>query len=197
MEEIVKNGYNAMAQKYVDGRSFLKSGKNVQKLLKLLPKNAEILDIGCGAGVGVDDLLLKAGHRVIGIDNSIEMIKMARKNCQAGEYLLGDMVQMYKGEYLVDAVVSFYAIFHIPRARHSEMINKWASYLKKDGLMLITMGDRAFEGMHNLHGEKMWSSQWGSEKNLQIVRAAGLEILEQVVDTSGAERHLVVMARKR
>lgn len=197
MEELVISGYNTIAQRYVAGRDALKSGKYIQKLLKLLPKKATVLDIGCGAGLGVDDYLLKVGNDLIGIDNSIEMIRLARRNCPAGEYKVEDMRDLVANEYSVDAIVSFYALFHVARSSHKSVLQIWASFLRKDGLLLLTMGDRAFEGVHSLYGVKMWSSQWGVEKNLELVREVGFEIVEHNLDTSGAERHLVVLARKR
>ncbi len=196
MTNIVRDGYEKIAQVYASNRAALRSGRHIQALVKLLPKKSNILDIGCGAGLGVDDLLLKAGHSVIGIDNSESMIKMARKNCPGGEYLIADMQTLEADDYQVEAIVSFYALFHTPRSRHSEMLFTWASYLTKGGLLLVTMGDRAFEGEHFLYSAKMWSSQWGVEKNLDIVRRAGFRILQHEIDTSGGERHLVVLAIK-
>ena len=108
------NSYDEIAGVYLANRNKLKSGKYVQQLLKYLPKNSRVLDLGCGAGVPVDDLLLKAGHRVIGMDISSEQIELAKNNCCEGEYLVGDIQDLRESEYRVDGVVSFYTIFHVP-----------------------------------------------------------------------------------
>lgn len=189
--------YDLIASEYLANRERLKSGKYVQKLLKLLPKNATVLDLGCGAGVPVDDVLIKAGHSVIGIDNSIEQIKLARKNCPRGTYEVRDIMELKRDEYMVEAVVSFYTWFHLPRAKQQERLETIASYLKKRGTLLITMGDREFEGEHTLYGARVWSSQFGSQKNRQIVELAGVEIIFEEIDTSGGERHQVILAKKR
>ena len=116
--DVVARGYDQMAAAYLSERAALKSGKYVQKLLTLLPKRAQILDLGCGAGVPIDDLFLKKGHQVTGIDISPVMIARARRACPEGDYLVGDIQGLQPGAYQVDAVVSFYALFHLPRARH-------------------------------------------------------------------------------
>jgi 16S rRNA G527 N7-methylase RsmG len=57
--------YDPIVKEYLATRDRLKSGKYVQQLLKYLPKKSTILDLGCGAGVPVDDILIKAGNFVL------------------------------------------------------------------------------------------------------------------------------------
>ena len=190
------SSYDTIAGTYLANRDRLKSGKYVQQLLKYLPKNSTILDLGCGAGVPVDDVLLKAGHEVIGIDISSEQIKLARKNCPRGQFMVSDIQDLQMGEYQVEAIISFYTIFHVPREEQGELLKKLASFLPEGGLLLITMGDREFEGEHVLHGEKMWSSQFGTAKNRKMVEGAGFRVITDELDTSGGERHQVLVAEK-
>lgn len=194
--DLVKTGYDIMARDYLDNRPRLKSTKYVQKLLKYLPKNSRVLDLGCGAGVGVDDLIIKAGHSVIGIDISKRQIELARKHSPKGEYSVGDICDLRPGDYQVQAVVAFYALFHVPRSEHAQILCTISQNLVKDGLLLVTMGDREFEGEHKLYGVPMWSSQWGTAKNRQLVESAGFKIVIDEIDTSGGERHQVILAEK-
>lgn len=189
--------YDKIAAVYLANRSNLKSAKYVQRLLKDLPKQANILDLGCGAGAPVDDLFLKAGHAVVGIDIASEQIKLARKQCPGAEYIVDDIQNLKPGQYSVQAVVSFYAIFHIPRERQAEWFKTISTYLPKGGKLLVTMGDREFEGKHLLYGQPVWSSQYGTVKNRQMIEAAGFKVLIDEIDTSGGERHQVVMGEKR
>lgn len=193
---VVRDSYDRMANKYLSERGRLKTAKYVHQLIKYLPNNSNILDLGCGAGVPVDDILIKTGHMVTGIDISTQQIKLARKNCPRGDYLISDIADLKKGEYSVGAVVCFYTLFHLPRTDHKKMISIMHSFLQKNGMLLITMGDREFEGEHKMHNEDMWSSQFGTVKNAQLVNAAGFEILMNEIDKSGGERHQIIMARK-
>lgn len=195
-QEIVAQGYNQIAGTYLAARGRLKSGKYIQKLLQYLPKQSTILDLGCGAGVSVDDILLKAGHEVIGIDISSEQISLARKHCPRGQYMVGNIQELKVGEYQVQAVVSFYTFFHIPRNEQGKMLKTLASFLPTSGMLLITMGDREFEGVHTLYGTPMWSSQYGTAKNSAMVEASGFNIIMDELDMSGGERHQVILAEK-
>lgn len=195
--DLVRDGYDKVASTYLANRDRLKSGKYIQQLLKYLPKNSIILDLGCGAGVPIDDVLLKAGHEVIGIDISSEQIKLARTSCPRGQYLVGDIQDLQVGEYRVQAVISFYTIFHVPREKQVSLVAIMASFLPAGGMFLITMGDREFEGAHDLHGVKMWSSQFGTAKNRKMVESAGFRVITDELDTSGGERHQIILGQKR
>jgi cyclopropane fatty-acyl-phospholipid synthase-like methyltransferase len=195
-DNVVRDGYDKVAATYLANRDRLKTGKYVQQLLKYLPKKSTILDLGCGAGVPVDDILMKAGHELVGIDVSSQQIKLARKNCIGGQYLVGDLVDLRENEYQVQAVVSFYTLFHISREQHPKILKIVASFLPPHGLLLITMGDREFEGQHLLHGVQMWSSQHGTVKNRKMIESSGFKILLDEIDISGGERHQIIMAEK-
>jgi cyclopropane fatty-acyl-phospholipid synthase-like methyltransferase len=195
--DLLRQSYDQIAKEYLANRARLRSAKYVNQLLKYLPKRSTILDVGCGAGVPVDDILLKAGHHVVGIDISPEQIKLARRNCPGGEYSVRDMQMLTPGEYEVQAIVSFYALFHVPRAMHGQLLKTMASYVPMGGLLLATMGDREFEGEHVLHGARLWSSQYGTAKNSKLVEAAGFTILLNEIDASGGERHQVILAQKQ
>jgi trans-aconitate methyltransferase len=185
-----------MVDQYLSHRDALKSSKYLYKLLPYLPKRATILDVGCGAGVPVDDLLNKYGHSVTGLDISPTMIDRARRLCPENNYVVRDMGTLKPAEFAVDAVVSFYALFHIPRTQHKHALTTWLSYLPVGGMLLATLGDVDFEGEHNLHGVRMWSSQWGVTKNRALLATLPLSILVDEVDTSGGEHHHVILARK-
>lgn len=193
---LVRDDYDRMANKYLSERDKLKTAKYLQQLMKYLPKNANVLDLGCGAGVPVDDIFIKAGYEVLGLDISKEQIKLARKNCPRGDYAVADIAELKMNEYQMDSVVCFYTLFHLPRTQHKTLLTVMQSFLQKNGMLLVTMGDREFEGKHVMHGEEMWSSQFGTARNHQIVCEAGFEIIMDELDRSGGERHQIILARK-
>lgn len=198
LNDFVKQGYNKVAENYAMGRSQFKSDIYLDKLNSLLAPHSTVLDIGCGAGKPVDSYFVSKGHKVIGIDISEKMIELAKKNVPKGEYKVTDMSELQKGEYFVDAVVSFYSIFHTPREKHQLLLNKINSFLPKGGLLLITMGSSEWEGKEeNFFGAEMFWSHYGSEKNTEIVKNAGFEVVLDKIDTAGNERHQVLLAKKK
>lgn len=195
-KKIVKQGYDQCAQKYLNERESFTTQKNIKDLSKKLPKGAEILDIGCGASVPIDKLLIENGFHVTGIDISPEQIKLAKINNPTGKFIVKDMTEIDFPMDSFDAVVSFYAIFHIKREEHQNLFHKIFSFVKPNGYLLVTMGSSEWEGIEEFHGVNMFWSHYGREKNLEIIKNAGFKIIYNVIDTSFGEKHLIVFAEK-
>lgn len=122
--DLVKEGYDKVAKTYSAQRDLFKNDKYLAELTRLLKPDSTILDIGCGSGIPVDKYLINKGFKVIGIDISDEQIKLAKQNIPEGTFEVTNMSDLKEGDYQVDAVVSFYAIFHIPREKHQELFKK-------------------------------------------------------------------------
>ena len=116
-KRLVSEGYNKIARRYSLSRNQFESLKYLEKLNSLLKPNSRILDLGCGAGKPVDEFFINHGHKIIGIDISSEQIRLAKKNIPAGLFKLKDITALKENEFEVEAVVSFYTIFHIPRKK--------------------------------------------------------------------------------
>lgn len=196
MNNDVRTGYNKVADAYLKYRDQFKNNRHLARLIELLPKGATILDIGCGAGIPIDSYLIKKGYRVKGIDISEKQIELAKKNVPLAQYEQKDMSELRYGEYKVDAVISFYAIFHTPRETHLDLLKKMHSFLLDKGILLITMGHSDWVGKENdFCGAEMSWSHYDAATNKKLILEAGFEILFDEIDTSGQEKHLVVLAK--
>jgi cyclopropane fatty-acyl-phospholipid synthase-like methyltransferase len=196
-KDLVKKGYNKSAERYLKRRNQFRNNKYLEKLNKHLKKRATILDIGCGAGKPIDYFFIKKGHKVIGIDFSKKQIDLAKKNVPEAEYKVQDFSKLKRNEYKVDAVVSFYAIFHIPRRQHQVLFKRINSFLPRGGLILVTMGSTAWEGVEeDFHGSKMYWSHYDPKKNKGIIKSTGFKIIFDEIDKGGRENHQIILAKK-
>ncbi|QQG43588.1 MAG: class I SAM-dependent methyltransferase [Candidatus Daviesbacteria bacterium] len=195
--DLVRQGYNKAAENYSSKRDQFKNNKYLEQLVKLLKPSAIVLDIGCGSGVPVDKYLVNKGFNVIGFDISEKQVELAKANVPKATFEVRDMSKLKEDEYKVDAVISFYAIFHTPREKHQDLFKKINSFLPQGGYILVTMGAGEYEGLEeNFHGTKMWWSHYGAEKNKEIVENAGFKILLDEIDIGGNERHQIILAQK-
>ena len=195
--DFVKQGYNKAAEHYAASRDQFENTKYLDKLNALLSSNSHILDIGCGAGKPIDSYFVSKGHSVTGIDLSEKMIDLARENVPEASYKVQDMTQLKENDYSVDAVVSFYAIFHTPRETHQELFKKINSFLPTNGLLLVSMGSSEWEGKEeNFHGIDMYWSHYDAKKNRKIVENSGFQVILDEIDGTANERHQILMARK-
>lgn len=157
----------------------------------------KLLDLGCGVGLPYDRYFSEKGFSVTGVDISAKHVERARRNVPSGTFLVGDFFsEDVKGRF--DAVVSFYAIFHIPREEHERLLEHVASLLREGGHILLTLGadDMACEVSEDFAGAPMAWSSYDAEKNKALVEEAGFDPL-LVAEDYREERHLWVLARKR
>lgn len=197
MNNLVKESYNKVAEHYSSNRDLFKNDKYLQKLADLLQPSSKILDLGCGSGIPIDKFFVDRGFKVTGIDISERQVELARQNLPEATFKVQDMSELQDGEYSVDAVVSFYAIFHTPKEQHHAIFQKINSFIPAGGLLLVSLGASEWEGEEEFHGAQMWWSHFGQEKNVELVGNAGFDILASEVDTTGGENHLVILALKK
>lgn len=196
-EKLVEQGYDRIAKKYHAMRRQFRHKKELAEFMLLLPKGANILDAGCGAGVPVAKALAKHGFKVTGIDISAQMLALARKNVPAGKFLKKDMARLDFKDNSFDGIVSFYAIIHVPRGKHSKIFLGFHRLLKKNGVMFVCMGPDEWEATEEYKGTQMFWSHYAPKKSLQIIKDSGFEIISGRLLKRGGETHYWVLARNK
>ena len=195
----VRAGYDRIAAEYAALRDLDASLPFLRRLDALLAPCSLVLDLGCGTGVPVDRWLIDRGHRVIGLDISHAMLDLARRNAPEAEYQLRDMAALDDGEFSVDAVVSFFAMFHLDRRRHRQFLRRIRSYLPVGGLLLVTTGRSDWEGEEDFLGVPMLWSHFDQAANRQLIADSGMEIffegLHADSPTDDTIQHPVFLAR--
>lgn len=74
-------GYEEVAEEFMARRSALWMGAEaVREWAAGLPAGATVLDLGCGHGVPVSEVLIDGGHRVYGIDASPTLVAVFRRH---------------------------------------------------------------------------------------------------------------------
>jgi len=167
----------------------------LNELLKRLPKKPSVLDLGCGSGVPFDKFLVQNNCNLIGIDNSKKHLALAKKLVKQAQFINGDFAKVnFKQKF--NAIVSFYAIFHIPRTEHKKLFKKILALLEKKGLILVTLGAEDMEStVDDFIGSKMMWSSYSLEKNKKLVEQSGFKILIAKEEKS-SEHHLWILAQK-
>ncbi len=197
--DIVKEGYNKIAEKYYQDRDLFKNKKEIENFIEQLPDDAVVLDIGCGGGVPVLKLLVEKGYSTKGIDFSKGMLELARKNVPEAKLILGDIMKTDFESESLDGIISTYAIIHIHRSHHPVLYLKIYNWLKQGGVMLVsTAKDECDEdySTNDYYGAHMVWSHPPARESLQMIRNAGFEILFDRQVTTGDETHLWILSKK-
>jgi ubiquinone/menaquinone biosynthesis C-methylase UbiE len=196
-EEIVRKGYGRNAEEYHATRHVYDNRKELVELANLLPENAKVLDVGCGAGVPVAEFLVRSGFDVTGIDFSENMLKLARKNVSKARFIKKDMTKLDFEDNSFDGLTAFYSIIHVPKEKHFPLFQSFHRILKPNGIMLICMGPDEWEATDDYHGAKMFWSHYSPEKSLQLVKDAAFRIVSDQILVRGGEKHYWIMARNK
>lgn len=195
--EIVRQGYDKIAKKYQADRRIFDNRKELEELASLLPKNAKVLDVGCGAGVPVVKSLVKSGFDVTGVDFSGSMLRLARRNVPEASFVKQDATKLGLETNSFDGLTSSYCIIHIPREKHSSLFRSFHEILKPTGLMLASMGSSEWEGTDRYYGVNMFWSHYSPEKSRRIVEDAGFQIIWDKIIESGEEKTYWILARNK
>jgi SAM-dependent methyltransferase len=200
-KELVKAGYNAIAQRYLEERT--PDSADVRLLKELtdrLPAGANILDAGCGAGLPIA-LMLSEQFNVTGVDFSEAQIELARRNVPRGKFICQDMTKLDLPEDSFDGICSYYAIIHIPREEHQALLANFHRMLKPGGLALLCRGaENLVDDIDEDYlGARMYWSHYDTDTYLKMLKDCGFSIVwsRYVADESweGAG-HLFVLAQK-
>lgn len=203
-EKIVALGYNEMAGDY--GNWTLRHERHdrdtyTNLLFEHLPDGSDLLELGCGPG-DPTTRALAARYNVTANDISESCLELARKNAPSARFILSDMTALEFAPGSFDAVVAYYAFHHVPRNRYEGLIRKIAGWLRPGGVFMAAFYPYDVDNLvtEDWHGSTMYWSSFGEEPTLQLIAAAGLEVmtksLESEVEDGRETTFLWVVARK-
>jgi len=107
----------------------------VLQAISMLPSGSRVLDIGCGTGVPVSDMLAKAGLEVIGCDISPKMIQLAQSRVN-GHFTVSDMLT-YEFEGKFAAVFIIFSHLQLSYTDFHSVVYKYANALRPGGILAL------------------------------------------------------------
>lgn len=199
---IVRRGYDLAAHGFLAMRVTEGADSDQLEILqhKLSP-SSRVLDAGCGSGVPVAQRLQVAGHRVIGLDLSATQLQLSRQLDIGLQPIQADLAALPFHDRSFEAVVSYYAVFHVPRDEHRKVLDEFNRVLVPQGLLLVCMGWKdvpADLDPESWLGAPMFWSHYDAVTNLQLIEASGFAVTrsEEVPDPNGHGSHQFVHATR-
>ena len=201
-KQIVRQGYDKVSYAYRSDDTPDEYGDYaswVHILAERLPEDSPVLDLGCGCGLPATKLLAER-FDVTGVDFSEVQIDRAKRLVPAARFLCGDISEQSFNAESYAAVVSFYAIIHMPLDEHPRLFKRIGEWLCPSGYFLGTVGHSAWTGTDEAHlgvaGGKMFWSHADEATNVRWIEQAGLHVHWTRYVPEGDGGHTLVLAQK-
>jgi ubiquinone/menaquinone biosynthesis C-methylase UbiE len=111
----------------------------VERIAALTPAGASVLDLGCGTGVPTAKILTESDHRVVGVDESEGMLRLARDQVPGAEFVHADIVDLPPAFGPFDAVTAFFSLLMLSRADIERTFGRVRGWLKPGGYFALGM----------------------------------------------------------
>ncbi len=132
------NGYEEIADQFIASRNPVIGAETVRQWSTILPRSAAILDLGCGHGFPISQVLVDEGFTVYGIDTSPTMVAAFRKRFPDAHARCESVEESDFFGCQFDAVVAWGLMFLLAEDVQATLIRKVAHALKPGGRFLFT-----------------------------------------------------------
>lgn len=205
-----RNSYDYIAEQWrsnLRGQAYADRVLNyVGKILEGLPLAARVLDLGCGTGIPIAKYIVQQGYHVVGVDQSKEMLKIAKDVVPEAEFIHGDMVTTQFGDNFA-AAIAWDSICHVERKHHAAIYRKLAGCLEPGGRLLLSLGgsdaadsisdDAGPEGFTSeMFGHTFFYSGYEPKVARKLLESEGFEIELWEIDDPSSRGHIAVIARR-
>jgi ubiquinone/menaquinone biosynthesis C-methylase UbiE len=201
--ELVRRGYDAISVAYRgdNGQAAHSSAEDLSRydgwaaeLAALLPAGATVADLGCGNGLPATRALTGHGLRVLGVDFSAVQLARARRLVPAARLVQADMTALQLRPASLDAVVSLYALIHLPLADQQALFPRIRRWLRPGGYLLAITGAQRWTGTERYLGADMFWDHADTATYLDWLAAAQLTPLWHRHIPEGDSGHSLILA---
>ncbi len=187
--------YNKIAQWFSENRyTGLLEKEYLDSVIDKIGVHGSVLDLGCGTGVPILKYLLSKGLNVTGVDASSEILKIAKANFPATEFILQDMRQLALNTQF-DAIIAWHSFFHLPASDQPTMFKIFAKHLNPKGILLFTSGPQHGEAWGMNGGENLFHASLAPEEYKALLHKHGFKVLKHVVNDPNCGADTVWMAK--
>lgn len=175
-------GWDAIADQFIAVRSPA-GAATVRAWCGGLPRDAAVLDLGCGSGLPIASELVDAGCRVYGIDASPCLVAAFSRNFPQHRVACETVEASSFYGMRFDAAVAVGLLFLLPPPTQHELIARVAGVLKPGGRFLFCAPVQQAEWMDLLTGRP--SVSLGEAAYRAALHAVGFRVGAEHVDEGG------------
>jgi ubiquinone/menaquinone biosynthesis C-methylase UbiE len=165
---------------------------------RISTSDPSILEVGCGTGLVYEQLA--ARHNIvtnyIGVDSSLKMLEIARRNFPRGQFVYGDGYELVFRDQEFDAVLCFEVLGHIPRIK--TFLNEMLRVAGKTCIFTTWPSDRGdiVEDYETIDGTRFLYRRYSESYIQQLIHVAvreKLDDIELIRLSSGGQAYVVTL----
>ncbi|RME88894.1 MAG: methyltransferase domain-containing protein [Candidatus Hydrogenedentota bacterium] len=179
-DESTKQTYNQIAKEYdAKNKNVTPIKANINRFLEKIEKGAKILDLGCGNGRDAA-YFVKLGYKVIGIDFSDAMIKIAKQKTRKATFYNMQLTRLYFEPNTFDAVWANASLLHLSRANFRKALQEIYVVLKENGILYISMKQHqeTKEHVDTTYGQERYYLLWNRKELIAEIENANFQMIE-------------------
>lgn len=162
--------WEAIAMEFVAARSTIGSDV-VRQWARNLRPGSEVVDIGCGSGAPVSQVLVDQGCCVFGIDASPTLLSMFKRRFPAARAACEPVERSPFFSQQFDGAIAVGLLFLLPEEKQRTLIKKVGTILKPDGRFLFSAPRDPCE--------------WPDRQTGQVSRSLGMAAYERLLKDAG------------
>jgi SAM-dependent methyltransferase len=178
------NGYEGVAAEFLAGRGRGRSSgigvREVRQWARTLPNGAAVLDLGCGPGFPITEVLVAEGLDVFALDAAPTFVQAFRQNLPNTPVVCEAVQDSKFFGRTFDAVLAWGLMFLLSAEDQRGLIQSIADILVPGGRLLFTSNAKPLIGkdaMTNLESRSL-----GAEEYRRHLSAAGLSVTSEYED---------------
>ncbi len=174
--------YDIIGERFFENRSQnLMEEKYLELICSLIPKQGNILDLGCGSGKPIFEYFKNRGYQVVGVDASEKILSIARENFPEDEFFLMDMRQL-KLEQKFNAIIAWHSFFHLEGKDQEKMFKIFQEQLEPNGVLMFTSGNELAEAWSENYGQDLFHASLSPEQYQELLAAHQFKLIQHSIE---------------
>ncbi len=174
--------YDIIGERFFENRSQnLMEEKYLELICSLIPKQGNILDLGCGSGKPIFEYFKNRGYQVVGVDASEKILSIARENFPEDEFFLMDMRQL-KLEQKFNAIIAWHSFFHLEGKDQEKMFKIFQEQLEPNGVLMFTSGNELAEAWSENYGQDLYHASLSPEQYQELLAAHQFKLIQHSIE---------------
>src|SRR6266566_3097447 len=178
------NGYESVAADFLAGRGSARSAgigvKTVRNWARMLPRGAAVIDLGCGSGFPITEVLVAEGLNVYAVDAAPSFVHAFQRNFPNTPVVCEAVEDSTFFDRTFDGVVAWGLIFLLSPREQRLLIQRIADILVPGGRLLFTSCAEPLvwnDAMTGLESRSLGAVEYRSQ-----LTAVGLSVIREYED---------------